>query len=90
MTNNVSIQEPLDLVRLHLNEKVHVKLRDDRELKGVLHAYDEHMNMILSGVKETITRIEIAEKGHEEMIKTEEREMDLLFIRGDSVIAVIV
>lgn len=34
-TNHVS--EPLDLVRLLLNEVVFVKLRGDRELKGKLH-----------------------------------------------------
>jgi U6 snRNA-associated Sm-like protein LSm3 len=34
-TNHVS--EPLDLVRLLLDEVVFVKLRGDRELKGKLH-----------------------------------------------------
>ena len=32
-----SIQEPFDLIRLSLNERVFVKLRGDRELNGVLH-----------------------------------------------------
>ena len=31
------VSEPLDLVRLLLNEVVCVKLRGDRELKGKLH-----------------------------------------------------
>lgn len=31
------VPEPLDLVRLLLNEVVFVKLRGDRELKGKLH-----------------------------------------------------
>lgn len=31
------VSEPLDLVRLLLNEVVFVKLRGDRELKGKLH-----------------------------------------------------
>lgn len=31
------VNEPLDLVRLSLNEIVHVKLRGDREVKGRLH-----------------------------------------------------
>ena len=31
------IDEPLDLVRLSLDEVVFVKLRGDRELKGRLH-----------------------------------------------------
>lgn len=32
-----SVSEPLDLVRLFLNEPVYVKLRGDRELQGRLH-----------------------------------------------------
>jgi len=32
-----SVSEPLDLVRLSLDEIVFVKLRGDRELKGRLH-----------------------------------------------------
>ncbi len=32
-----SVAEPLDLVRLSLDEVVFVKLRGDRELKGRLH-----------------------------------------------------
>ena len=32
-----SVSEPLDLVRLCLDEVVFVKLRGDRELKGRLH-----------------------------------------------------
>ena len=33
----VAVSEPLDLVRLSLDEVVFVKLRGDRELKGRLH-----------------------------------------------------
>lgn len=31
------VEEPLDLIRLSLDEKVFVKMRHDRELVGVLH-----------------------------------------------------
>lgn len=31
------IQEPFDLIRLSLSERVFVKLRGDRQLTGVLH-----------------------------------------------------
>jgi U6 snRNA-associated Sm-like protein LSm3 len=34
---DTSVAEPLDLVRLSLDEIVFVKLRGDRELKGRLH-----------------------------------------------------
>lgn len=36
------VNEPLDLVRLSLNETVFVKLRGDRELKGRLHVRTAH------------------------------------------------
>ncbi|KAI9676645.1 MAG: U4/U6-U5 snRNP complex subunit lsm3 [Trizodia sp. TS-e1964] len=50
------VSEPLDLVRLSLDEIVFVKLRGDRELKGRLHrqAYDSHCNLVLGEVEETI------------------------------------
>ena len=35
--NSSGIQEPFDLIRLSLNERVFVKLRGDRELSGILH-----------------------------------------------------
>ncbi|KAL0474151.1 hypothetical protein QR685DRAFT_595735 [Neurospora intermedia] len=49
-----SVSEPMDLVRLLLDEVVCVKLRGDRELKGRLHAYDSHCNLVLGEVEETI------------------------------------
>ena len=33
----LSVQEPLDLIRLSLDERIYVKLRNDREIKGRLH-----------------------------------------------------
>ncbi|TVY29386.1 putative U6 snRNA-associated Sm-like protein [Lachnellula hyalina] len=52
------VSEPLDLVRLCLDEVVFVKLRGDRELKGRLHAYDSHCNLVLGDVEETIYVVE--------------------------------
>ena len=37
MDPSSAIQEPFDLIRLSLSERVFVKLRGDRELTGVLH-----------------------------------------------------
>lgn len=34
---STGIEEPLDLVRLSLDERIYVKLRGDRELRGKLH-----------------------------------------------------
>ena len=32
-----AVEEPLDLIHLSLDERIHVKLRGDRELRGRLH-----------------------------------------------------
>jgi hypothetical protein len=37
MDSSTGIQEPFDLIRLSLSERVFVKLRGDRELTGILH-----------------------------------------------------
>jgi len=84
----VGVKQPLDLIRLSLDERIYVKMRGDRELKGRLQAYDQHLNMILSEVEETITLVEIDEDTMEELIKTTKRNVDMLFIRGDGVILI--
>lgn len=76
--------EPMDLVRLCLDEIVFVKLRGDRELKGRLHvsstsadaipvsnssqAYDGHCNLVLGDVEETIYVVE-EDEDEEETVK---------------------
>lgn len=34
------IEQPLDLIKLSLDEKVLIKLKGDRELKGILHVHE--------------------------------------------------
>lgn len=36
-TPAASVKEPLDLIRLSLDERIYVKMRNDRELRGRLH-----------------------------------------------------
>ena len=57
----------LESLRLSLDERIYVKMRNERELKGRLHAYDQHLNMILGEVEETVTVIEIDEETYEEV-----------------------
>ncbi|OQV19133.1 putative U6 snRNA-associated Sm-like protein LSm3 [Hypsibius exemplaris] len=84
----ITVEEPLDLVRLCIDEKIYVKMRNDRELTGVLYAYDQHLNMILGGVVEVITVTEIDPETYEEIYKETKREIPMLFVRGDGVILI--
>jgi len=63
-------------------------MRNERELKGRLHAYDHHLNMILGDVEETVTTIEIDEETYEEVYRSTKRTIPMLYVRGDSVILV--
>mmetsp|Transcript_17562 Transcript_17562/g.35919 ORF Transcript_17562/g.35919 Transcript_17562/m.35919 type:complete len:110 (-) Transcript_17562:198-527(-) len=83
--DDVAVKEPLDLIRLSLDETVYVKLKGERELKGRLHAYDQHLNMILGDVEETVTVTEIDDETYEEILKNETRKRAFLFVRGDVV-----
>ena len=62
-----SLSAPLDLIRLSLDERVYVKCRSNRELRGKLHAYDQHLNMVLSEVEETVEKVEVDEETEEEV-----------------------
>lgn len=79
-TGGNPVNEPLDLVRLSLNEVVFVKLRGDRELQGRLHAYDSHCNLVLGEVEETIYVIE--EEEENENVRTIKKQSEMLFVRG--------
>uniref|UniRef100_A0A8C5P1P8 U6 snRNA-associated Sm-like protein LSm3 n=1 Tax=Jaculus jaculus TaxID=51337 RepID=A0A8C5P1P8_JACJA len=72
-TTNNTAEEPPDLIRLSLDERIYVKMRNDREL----HAYDQHLNMILGDVEET-----------EEINKSTKWNIPMLFVRGVGVILV--
>jgi U6 snRNA-associated Sm-like protein LSm3 len=81
--------QPFDLIKLALDERIYVKLRGQRELRGRLHAYDEHMNMVLGNVEETITLLDYDETtGLENPVRHVKRLMEMLFVRGDGVILV--
>lgn len=55
---------------------------------SLYQAYDQHLNMVLGDVEETITTVEIDEETFEEIVKTRTREARFLFVRGDGVIVV--
>ncbi|KAJ2558667.1 U4/U6-U5 snRNP complex subunit lsm3 [Coemansia sp. RSA 1933] len=82
------VEEPLDLVKLSLDERIYVKMRGDRELRGRLHAYDQHLNMVLGEVEETITMVDVDENTQHQSVHTVNRKVPMLFVRGDGVILV--
>lgn len=53
-----------------------------------LQAYDQHLNMVLGEVEETVTTVEIDEETYEEVYRTTKRNIPMLFVRGDGVILV--
>lgn len=46
------MKDPALLLKSYLEEFVIIKLRDAQLLTGKLHCFDEHMNIILSDVKD--------------------------------------
>uniref|UniRef100_A0A2K6CXT9 U6 snRNA-associated Sm-like protein LSm3 n=1 Tax=Macaca nemestrina TaxID=9545 RepID=A0A2K6CXT9_MACNE len=73
-----TLEEPLDLIRLSLDKRIDVKMRNGRELRGRLHAYDQHLHMILGDVEETVTTI----------YKSTKQNIPMLFDRRDGVVLV--
>lgn len=69
------IKQPIDLINLSISERIRVKCKGNRVLRGKLHAYDQHLNLVLSDVEETIE-------------KEETRKRDLIFVRGDGIILI--
>ena len=87
-TMSSECREPLDLIRLSIDERIYVKCQGDRELRGKLHAYDNHLNMVLGDVEETVTTQEVDQETEEEIIRTSKRQIEMLFVRGDALILV--
>ncbi|XP_026190482.1 probable U6 snRNA-associated Sm-like protein LSm3 [Cyclospora cayetanensis] len=76
------LQEPLDIARLSMEGPVFVKCRGERQLKGTLHAYDVHLNLVLADAEETVT---VVDETTNKLSKTV-RKMPLIFVRGDAVV----
>lgn len=82
------VNKPIDLVRLSLDEVVLVKCRGERDLKGRLHAFDEHLNLVLGPCEETVRVVEVDPATSEEIVRTNTRKLPMVFLRGDAVILV--
>jgi len=68
-----AIERPLDLLNASKGKEVLVQLKNDKQLVGVLKAFDIHINIVLESAKEM-------DDG--EMRKN----LGLTFLRGDTII----
>lgn len=64
---------PLDILEKVLNSRVVVKLRGGRELRGILEAYDLHLNLVVVDAEEV--------EGEEPR-----RRLGTVIVRGDNVV----
>jgi len=48
----MEIKRPFDLLNQCLENNVLVKLKEDREIRGILKAFDQHMNLVLDNAEE--------------------------------------
>lgn len=49
--NNV-LNQPEDLLKIALNKQVKIRVKDSKDVTGILQAFDEHYNILLTDAKE--------------------------------------
>ena len=59
---------------------------DLRARRPQRQAYDQHLNMILGDVEETITQVDIDDETYEEIVQSRRRRIPFLFVRGDVIV----
>jgi len=64
--------KPMDLLSKSVNHQVLVKLKGQRELRGRLRGYDQHLNLILDDA--------------EDLSDASPQELGTVIVRGDNVI----
>jgi small nuclear ribonucleoprotein len=64
---------PLDALQQSLHKRVLVEMKGGRSYRGVLDAYDQHLNLILSGAEEVLKDVVTPHTG-------------LTLVRGDSIV----
>ena len=65
--------KPLELLEQNLHKRVLVATRGGRSFRGVLDAYDQHLNLVLSAAEEVVQEVVTPRAG-------------LTLVRGDSVV----
>jgi small nuclear ribonucleoprotein len=64
---------PLDVLQQSLHQRVLVEMKGGRSYRGVLDAFDQHLNLVLSAAEEVVKETVTPRPG-------------LTLLRGDSVI----
>ncbi|RKO95517.1 hypothetical protein CXG81DRAFT_21236 [Caulochytrium protostelioides] len=82
------LNKPIELVRLLLDERVHAKMAGGREIYGKLHAFDQHMNLVLEDVEEIVTSLEYDAATKQVAERTETHRYEMLFVRGDVLVVI--
>ncbi|HYA57160.1 MAG TPA: LSM domain-containing protein [Thermoplasmata archaeon] len=67
--------KPLDVLHDNLHKRVLVETKGGRSFRGVLDAYDQHLNLVLSGAEEVVKDVVTPHAG-------------VTLVRGDSIIYV--
>lgn len=65
--------KPLDLLQQSLHKRVLVEMKGGRSFRGVLDAYDQHLNLVLSSAEEVVQDVVTPRQG-------------LTLLRGDSIV----
>lgn len=65
--------KPLDVLQQSLHKRVLVEMKGGRSYRGVLDAYDQHLNLVLSAAEEVVQGGTSARPG-------------LTLVRGDSIV----
>ena len=73
----ISAQKPLELLSKSLDQRVLIKLKGNRELRGKLIGFDQHMNLILENAEEISNSDEATLKN-----------LGTIIVRGDNVIII--
>ena len=64
---------PLDVLQQSLHKRVLVEMKGGRSYRGVLDAFDQHLNLVLSGAEEVANDVVTPHAG-------------LTLLRGDSIV----